>query len=55
MDFDKIKHKIKRILRSCWYILTNRTEYCCDCKKKLKTTEEEIQKVINGLESGDSA
>ena len=24
------------------------------CKKKLKTTEKEIQKVIDGLEAGDS-
>ena len=42
LDVDGLTEKVKRVA----YLLEI-------CKKKLKTTETEIQKVIDGLESGE--
>ena len=43
LDVDELTAKVKRVARLLDI-----------CKKKLKTTEKEIQKVIDGLEAGDS-
>jgi exodeoxyribonuclease VII small subunit len=44
LDVDELTDKVKRVA----YLLET-------CKKKLKTTESEIQKVIDGLEKEEEA
>jgi exodeoxyribonuclease VII small subunit len=44
LDVDELTDKVKRVA----YLLDT-------CKKKLKTTESEIQKVIDGLEKDEEA
>ena len=44
LDVDELTDKVKRVA----YLLET-------CKKKLKTTESEIQKVINGLEKDEES
>ena len=44
LDVDELTDKVKRVA----YLLET-------CKKKLKSTESEIQKVIDGLEEGEDS